>query len=322
MATVRKAPRRTGSVAADEIDLASVATRPTHDRVVMVSPAYARDTGLAPAQDGGEIDRERMYRQWAEVRTTLAGLARVDTLDPVRTWEGIAGIDGGSPPDARTSTVAPPWRLPDMVFCANHGLPYPDERAVLRSEMATDLRADEPAYLGAWCERAGYDVRTLDTDGHFEGMGDALWHPDRRLLWGAVGPRTDAAVYDEIATRMETDVIVLDTPDERYFHLDTRLVPIDVETALVVPGAFTDADLAAIEAVFERTIRVPADEADPGGGYACNAHVVGDDVVMQAGNPETAAALADAGYCVHPVETGELIRCGGSVFCATLSLPD
>jgi len=289
-----------------ELSLDALPTRPTHGSILLVEPthfdlAYA----INPHMDG-EVDRERAREQWETLRETFerAG-ADVRVLDPAET---ATLLDGAGPA---------PERRPDMVFAANHAVPTADGAGLILARMATDERAGEPEHLRAWAERAGYRVADPPAVA-FEGTGDALWHPGRRLLWGGHGVRTDRAAYDDLAARLDATVVSLELVDERYYHLDVALAPLSESTALVQPAAFTDDGLARIHAVFETVLEAPAGESRE--RLAVNLEVVDGTAVTSAGAPETAALLADAGFDVEPVDTGEFLKAGGSVFCMALSL--
>jgi N-dimethylarginine dimethylaminohydrolase len=286
--------------------LDSLPTRPAHETALLVEPthfdlAYAINPHMA-----GEVDRERAREQWKGLREALAEAgADVRVLDPDETAEMLDGV-GPAPADR-----------PDMVFAANHAVPTADGAGVVLARMATDERAGEPEHLRVWAEREGYRVADPPA-ARFEGTGDALWHPGRRLLWGGYGFRTDRAAYDDLATRLDATVVPLELVDERYYHLDVALAPLSATTALVQPAAFTDAGLAKIRAVFETVLEAPAGESSE--RLAVNLAVVGDTAVTSAEIPETAALLAEAGFDVVTVDTDEFLTAGGSVFCMTLSL--
>jgi dimethylargininase len=61
------------------------------------------------------------------------------------------------------------------------------------------------------------------------------------------------------------------------------------------------------------TISVPADEAP-----AANVLVLGEDVVVPAGYPETASRIAARGFRVHPAPVGEFEKRDGGVTCLSL----
>ena len=274
---------------------------PRPARVLMTTPDHFRvDYVINPHMEGhvGTVDSGRAQAQWDALKATYERLGV-----PVSVVSGAAG-------------------QPDMVFCANQTLPALDAAGrpvAVMSRMHAPERADEvPAYARFFAD-AGYDVRHLEDSlpGTFEGMGDAIWHPGRRLLWGGYGFRTDRAVYDRLGAALGTAVLPLALHDPDFYHLDTCFCPLDEQTVLVFPPAFTDDGLATVRAHFERVIEAPEDEAR--GLFACNAHSPdGRTVIIQRGCTETNRLLTEAAYSVVEVDTDEYLKSGGSVFCMKL----
>lgn len=278
-------------------------------RVLMTSPEHFEVAYVInPHMEGniGDVDPGRARAQWAALRDTYERLGF-----PVTTLPGQAG-------------------LPDMVFCANQTLPYHTpggERGVVLSRMHAPQRADEVSHFAGFFEGEGYSVHPLDPDlpgdpttgsgQSFEGMGDALWHPGRYLLYGGYGYRTDREVYARFTDTLGVPVVPLQLTDPDFYHLDTCLCPLDEQTALLYPGAFTDEDLRTLRAQFPRTIEAPEDEART--LFACNAHTPdGEHVIIQKGCTKTNGLLRAGGYTPVEVETDEFLKSGGSVFCMKL----
>lgn len=241
----------------------------------------------------GRVDRSAARRQWDELRAAFQRCgARVDEITPTRGCE-------------------------DMVFCANQTFPgvTPDGRRVcLLSNMHHESRRREVPAFADWFRAAGYEVLPRGDAIGFEGSGDAIWHPGRRLIWGGYGHRTESTAYDRVASLFGAPIIRLKLLSDRFYHLDTCLCAIDERTALINPRAFEPHGVALIRSIFERVIDCPTDEADT--GMACNATAIaGRAVVIQRGNPHTVAALRELGYAVEEVDTGEFLKSGGSVFC-------
>ena len=290
----------------DALSIGDLPTRPAHDTAALVDPAFFDRTYAINPHMAGDVDRERARAQWDRLRAVYERhAADVCVLDP-------AAVRDLVDPD-----IPPPADLPDMVFVANHAVPTATGDAVVLARMSTPKRADEPAYLGAWADREGYGVRSAPT-ARFEGAGDAIWHPGRRLVWGGHGVRTDPRAYDELATRLDAPVVPLELADDRYFHLDLCLLALSETTALIRPDAFTDESRARIEAVFETVLAAPA--AETLDSFAVNAEAIDGTVIAGTGAPETTALLEANGYDVVSVETTEFLKAGGSVGCLTLRL--
>ncbi|WP_247729948.1 dimethylarginine dimethylaminohydrolase family protein [Halovivax limisalsi] len=298
------------------LDLRELRPRPSHDRVLLVEPTYFDVTYAINPYSGGDVDRDRASAQWnglSDAYDRYAG--SVAALDPDAVLDRLRSQE---PPSVLEGPVPEPADRPDLVFAANLGLATAEGDGIVLASMATDERRGEPAYLASWAERAGYEVQPAP-DGAFEGTGDALWHPGRRLLWGGYGVRTERAVYDELADRLDAPVLALELTDERYYHLDVCMTPLDASAVLIQPEAFADAGRDRIADVFETVLEIPVSESRE--GMAGNAHCVdGEHVLLPANNPETESILADAGYTPVPVDVGEFENAGGSVFCLSLEL--
>ena len=241
----------------------------------------------------GSVVYEEAAQQWGQLRDTYEQLG----IDPV-ILEGVK-------------------ELPDMVFCANQTLPYyrqDKERGVVLSHMHASQRRPEVTHYEQFFQRQGYNCLHLPRAFDFEGMGDAIWHPRRYLLWGGYGIRTDPAAYDALTSLLAVPIVALRLVDPTFYHLDTCFCTLDEQTVLVFPGAFEEDGLALIRAGFDHVIEAPEDEARR--RLACNAHCPdGHHVLIQQGCRETNRRLREAGFEPVEVDTGEFLKAGGSVFC-------
>jgi len=264
-------------------------TTPTHfDVEYVINPHMSENVGA--------VNKQVAFQQWKAIRAVYRAL----DVEPVVT-NGQSG-------------------LPDMVFCANQTLPFyrPDTetRGVVLSRMHAEERAPEVPYYADFFDEHGYEVESLpdDVDGDFEGMGDALWHPGRYLLWGGYGFRTAPEVYEAISHLLDVPVVLLRLVDADYYHLDTCLCPLDAEHALVAPAAFDDEGRALIDAMFDTVIEAPDEEARH--QFACNAHCPdGAHVLIQEGCDRTTQRLREQGFRPIELDTSEFLKSGGSVFC-------
>jgi N-dimethylarginine dimethylaminohydrolase len=271
--------------------------RPT--RVLLTTPAHFDvEYVINPhmTDNVGDVNTDVAFQQWKALRATYTAL----DISPV-TVNGQSG-------------------LPDMVFCANQTLPYyrpdADERGVILSRMHAEERKDEVPYYADFFAGEEYTIKRLpeDLDGDFEGMGDAIWHPGRFLLWGGYGFRTSPAVYKAISDMLEVPVLIMELTDADYYHLDTCFCPLDSEHVVIAPAAFTDDGLALIDECFDTVIEAPDDEARH--QFACNAHSPdGTHVLIQEGCHGTIERLRDEGFRPVELDTSEFLKAGGSVFC-------
>ena len=282
-----------------DFQLGALPSLPRPRRVVLTTPTHFDvEYVINPhmAENVGAVQKEVAWQQWKALRATYTALDRTPVV-----VNGQAG-------------------LPDMVFCANQTLPFYDPRTdtkgVVLSRMHSEHRADEVPYYARFFEDRGYRVETLpeDLDADFEGMGDALWHPERALLWGGYGYRTSPEAYRALSELLDLPIVALRLVDPDYYHLDTCLSPLDPNHALVAPQAFDDAGRALIDALFETTIEVPDHEARH--QFACNAHCPnGTHVLIQEGCEQTNEQLRDHDFVPVELDTSEFLKAGGSVFC-------
>lgn len=276
---------------------------PLPDGVLMVTPDYfSVDYVINPhmTEHVGKVDKTAAREEWTTIRDTFAEL----NLE-VHEVEGQKG-------------------LPDMVFCANQSLPYitkNHKKHAFMSIMHADERKEEVPYIEQWYRQNGYEVEYLDDEkvSDFEGMGDAIWHSGRRLMWGGYGYRSSLDAYRQISDRFGIPVIALKLVDERFYHLDTCFCVLDEDTVLIYPKAFTDEGLKLIDKGFDRIIEADQHEAEK--LFACNATCPdGKNVVIQEGCERVNKQLEEAGFTVHEVSTREYLKSGGSVFCMKMLL--
>lgn len=284
----------------DEIDfkLSELPQMPVPTNVLMVKPTFFDvEYVINPHMEGqiGKVDSIQAINEWEHL---LAGFKELGLKTHI-----LNGIKG----------------LPDMVFCANQTLPYVDKdenRKVVMSIMHAPQRKGEVAVIEDWFKQAGFDILHLDPahTKKFEGMGDALWHFKRKLLWGAYGFRSNSSAYEQIAQMLDTPVITLELVDEVFYHLDTCMCILNEKSALIYPDAFTETGLEMIHMLFDQVILSTKYEAQK--FFAANATCPdGKNVMIQQGSTDVNKKLRDAGFNVHEYSTYEFMKSGGSVFC-------
>ena len=278
--------------------------RPACTRVLMASPEhFCIEAAINPWMESGdgllnEIDPKQATRQWNDLR---AAYARIGVVVEV---------------------ISAPPGLPDFCFAANQSLVFSDGQSdrVILSRMAADSRRPEVAHYERWFTSHGFRVDHLPSSvARFEGTGDAIAHPGRRLYWGGIGPRTAATAWHEVARITGHDVIPLTLQDGRFYHLDTCFCPLDADSALYVPAAFDELSCARLESAFSNLHPVSQEDAKL---FACNAHCPDmRHVLLQQGAVETVAWLLSAGFQPVELDTSEFMKSGGSVFCLKQELP-
>ena len=276
---------------------------PAPREVLMVTPDhFSVDYVINPHMEGniGTVNTKKARWQWEVIRDKfrLLGL-RVHEL------QGEPGF-------------------PDMVFSANQSLPCIDpdgHKLALMSIMHSDQRKEEVPYFEQWYRQHGYAVHYLDEDKitDFEGMGDAIWHFRKRILWGGYGYRSSRQAYEAISEALNVPVVQLELIHPAFYHLDTCFCVLNEESVLIYPRAFTPDGLELIHTAFPVVIEAPEKEALE--LFACNASCPdGKNVIIQKGCAEVNKALKKHGFAFHEVDTGEFLKSGGSVFCMKLML--
>lgn len=290
---------------AKEIDfkISDLPTMPAPDKVMVVTPAYFDvEYVINPHMEGhiGGVDKMQAQNEWNHLKDGYKELG----FD-VKVVEGQKG-------------------LPDMVFCANQSLPFIDEdgtKKVIMSIMHADQRKKEVPYIEEFYKKEGYEIHHLNPENvsDFEGMGDALWHFKRKLIWGGYGFRSSINAYEQISELYDVPVIALELVDESFYHLDTCLSILNEKSALIYSDAFTENGLEMIHQLFDTVIDTSSYEAKK--QFAVNAVCPdGKNVMIQQGCTDANQNLRDNGFSVHEYSTFEYIKSGGSVFCMKMML--
>ncbi|HXH74160.1 MAG TPA: arginine deiminase-related protein [Bacteriovoracaceae bacterium] len=265
--------------------------RPTHfDVLYDINPYMKNEAGELQ-----KVDKPRAMKQWQELHDKYLSLGFE--------VEVIEGTD----------------KLPDIVFTANQSLPFWDVRnnckAVLMSQMRSEFRKEEVEIFSRWYEERGYKVyRLSDASRGLEGNGDALIHPGKRIIWGGTGPRTDREVYGEVGEITQLEVMLLPLINPMFYHLDTCFSILNGETVVIQPDAFSKESRDLIKKHFKNVIETTKTECMA--FFTANCHSPnGKDVIYQSGATSFESSLRSLGFNLHPVETSEFMKSGGSVFC-------
>jgi N-dimethylarginine dimethylaminohydrolase len=251
--------------------------------------------------------------QWSVSAARLASDARRGWNELKATYERLG---------ARVSMQPAVRGLPDMVFTANAAMVL--DRKVLLARFLCEERRGEEMHNRAFFEalRAQGTVDEIveaPSDLFFEGAGDAIWDPTRRLVWTGHGQRSSRAMAQVIERVYGVPTVALELIDPRFYHLDTCFCVLSGGEVLWYPHAFAPA------AAREMRARVANDELieatdDDALHLGVNSVCLGRDVVMCHVSPQTRAALEARGYTVHVVPLDSFNRSGGAAYCLTLRL--
>ncbi len=215
--------------------------------------------------------------------------------------------------DVDIRQLTPVQGLPDLVFTANAGFVF--QNTVFLSRFRHEARQGETPVDAEWFSQAGFQTVEVPPDWSFEGAGDALFCGD--TLFAGYLIRSDAGAMQWLAERIGCRVIPLQLVDDYYYHLDTCFCPVTPTTAIVYSPAF---DVYARKALGEHIPNLIEVETEEARRFACNAVVVGRDVVLNDGCPQLERDLNSHGFRTHATPLGEFIKAGGSAKCLTLRL--
>lgn len=271
--------------------------------ILMVRPdyydiAYAINAHMRDSEGNiHKVNKELALSQWGALK---------------RTFEELG---------AQVFVVEGQPEFPDMVFCANQFFPFKGvngSKGAILSKMRHPQRQGEVKFFKSFLEDLDYTVYyTPDYVGAFEGMGDAIPVPSRRVIMGGHGPRTDIGVYDYISETFGFEIVPLELHHPEFYHLDTCLTVLDSNTVAYVPAAIRNSDV--LEKYFPRRIEISEEEAKL--FFAGNAFCIdGRSVILQQGAKNFCDELRRLNYIPIEVDTREFIKAGGSVFCMKMHL--
>ncbi|MBI5631474.1 MAG: hypothetical protein HY921_11385 [Elusimicrobia bacterium] len=282
--------------------LKSCPAMPEPAAVLMCPPDYYDVVDVKnPLMAGkvGTVNKSLAHRQWEDVCAAFERAGK-----SVRRIEPIRGLE-------------------DMVFCSNQtfaGLTPEGEKVCLLGQMRHSSRKREVPAFEEWFKKEGYRVARLkDSSFSFEGSGDAIWHPGKRLIWGGHGFRSEPEVYGELSEIFKAPVILLKLVNEKFYHLDTCFCPLNQEAVLIYPAAFDSASLEVILKIFP--VVLTASESEASRSLACNAAIVDSrTAIVQKGTTSVARHMQVVGLQVIEADTSEFIKSGGSVYCMKMFL--
>jgi N-dimethylarginine dimethylaminohydrolase len=269
--------------------------RPEHFGVIYRINPWMNPSGWARDQ---EALAAASQQEWARLHRTLLGL------------------------NAMVDLVPPAAGLPDLVFTANSAVVL-DRTVLLARFRHPERQAEETHFETAFRRLQGHG--TIDTvirlpEGlTLEGAGDCVFDQSRGLFWMGYGPRSDQRAQSVVADTFGVSVVALELADPRFYHMDTALGALPGGELMYIPGAFTAAGRAAIEARVAPQDQIAIAEEDAV-GLAANTVCVGTDLVMPACGTGLRARLEERGYRIHVVPLPSFLRSGGAAFCLTLRL--
>ncbi|RYZ51580.1 MAG: hypothetical protein EOP49_11370 [Sphingobacteriales bacterium] len=290
-------------------DIESLPFRSEPEDVLMVRPDcynIVDEKNVHMKGMGQKLDRDLAQQQWSTLLGTYESLQQSGLLRKVHVMDGAAGCE-------------------DMVFCANQSLPWvtaSGDRVAVMSNMRHPSRQREVSFIQSFYEQQQY--RCMHFSGYitFEGMGDVIPQPGRRLLFGGYGQRTAKGAYIELSEMLDTPVVALQLVNPNFYHLDTCFLPISDTAVAICKEAFSTDGYKMIYKLFEEVYEIPEPEAT--GCFSLNAHLIHNVTekvaILQKGSETTRALLSEKGFRLIELDTSEFMKSGGSVFCMKMML--
>jgi N-dimethylarginine dimethylaminohydrolase len=287
-----------------DFEINDISARLEPARVLMCTPDFFDIVDVKnPHMEGqsGKLDKILAVNQWNSIKNEYKQLVQDNVLHGYMEIHGAEGCE-------------------DMVFAANQTFPWigeDGEKVVIMSKMRHSSRQKEVFYFENYFRGMDYRIIHLEKAEMFEGMGDAIPHYGKRLIYGGYGHRTSKEAYEEVAEILNVPIVLLRLTNAKFYHLDTCFLPVDQDTVLLCKEAFSKEDLFLISKLFKNVIPIPLEEAET--LFSLNAHVLNVNgnkfAVIHKGSVLTKKILEENGFQVKEVDTSEFIKSGGSVFC-------
>lgn len=255
-------------------------------RVLLCRPThFTVDYVINPHMQPYSVDQKKAMRQWEALVATLESIGvTVEVIE--------------QQPD-----------VPDMVFATDQGIVR--DGAILLANFRFGQRQKERVYYREWFREHGFRLRALSNIFPFEG-GDTLFLGDSMLFVGT-GFRASVASCEELAQKLNIDVLPLRLINPYFYHLDMAFLPINANTAFYFPAAFSENSRALLQRVVPNLHELS--EADVT-AYAANSFVSGSDIVITVGtSQEFRDTLESIGLTIHEVDISEFKKAGGGIHC-------
>ena len=247
-----------------------------------------------------------------EINPWMSIKRKADQKRARKQWESFYGLLTGKL-KIKVELLKPVPKLPDLVFTANGGLVY--KNYFVRANFRHKERQPEARFFEDWFDKRGWKVKLIPPVHRFEGEGDALFLG--KELYTGYHFRSDIEAHEFVAATLEVPYSALELADQRFYHLDTCFMPLDEKSALVYLPAFESYSQQMIRETVSDLVEIPDIEALC---FACNAVVVGKDVILNEGCPETEKLLRARGFKPHAIDFSEFIKAGGSAKCLVLRI--
>jgi N-dimethylarginine dimethylaminohydrolase len=231
----------------------------------------------------------------------------VDSKKALEEWESLVAILKSI--GIKVEVIDQQPDVPDMVFATDQGIVR--DGAILLANFRYKQRQKERIYYRDWFREHGYRLRALSNIFPFEG-GDTLFlHED--MLFVGTSFRASVASCEELAQKLEIDVIPLRLVDPQFYHLDMAFLAINPDTAFYYPAAFSENSQNLLKRLVPNLIPLSKEAVD---AYAANSFVSGDNIIISKGTPASFRnELKKLGLKTHEVDVSEFKKAGGGIHC-------
>lgn len=192
------------------------------------------------------------------------------------------------------------------------------QRLCIPAQPAGQAPGPEVLRVAGFFRDQGYRISLIVPEGvAFAGGRDVLWHPGRRLLWGATGPGTAPAALEPLAAPLQAPLLTLELVDPAFSHLNSCLWPLNETTALVHAPAFAPASLELLRRGFASVVPISPREATD---LALEGLVLPPrQAVLHKGSANVCELLRMLGFSVRELPVGSFLSRGGAI--SSLVLP-
>jgi N-dimethylarginine dimethylaminohydrolase len=190
------------------------------------------------------------------------------------------------------------------------------DNKIILSHFKFKQRQGEIPHFKRWFTQAGFELisSTAPKSPYFEGAGDALLAGNN--LFVGYGFRSEYKFYEQASFLNPAKLTYCELSNPYFYHLDTCFCPLNEELAIWYPPAFTKESQKRIS---EKIQLIPVVE-DEARYFACNAIVIGNQVVLPSKCPQVSATLEKHNFIVHSCDMSEYIKAGGACKCLTLRI--
>lgn len=230
----------------------------------------------------------------------------VDSAKALMQWQTLVKLLESL--DIKVEVIDQQPDVPDMVFATDQGIVR--DGAILLANFRFKQRQKERIYYREWFKQHGFRLRALSNIFPFEG-GDTLFLGD--MLFVGTGFRASISSCEELAQKLEIDVIPLRLVDPYFYHLDMGFLPINGHTAFYYPGAFSRNSQNLLKRLVPNLYELSKEAVY---AYAANTFVSGTDIVISKGTPKDFRdQLKRLGLTVHEIDVSEFKKAGGGIHC-------